>query len=539
MTIVSDRAVRRRPLGFRQNHTSRRRCLGEGARQIWVMLMACLVLALPAQLRAADTGPVAGQVAASPEELSVTRPESVTVGGRTLRFHTTAGTITVRDGQGKPRLSTFYTAYTLETDQSHSQRPVTFLFNGGPGSSSLWLHMGSFGPKRVVTPDAAFTAPAPYAFAANPNTLIGTTDLVFIDAPGTGYSRALGDARPGDFYSVDADIDAFVGSIQRYLTKFDRWGSPKFLLGESYGATRAAMLGYRLQAKGTQLNGIILLSAALDIARFDTSLDCFYQSFLPTYAATTWFHDRVPGGRPASLADFIAEARRFTNGPYAAALAQGNDIPDADLDRVAAAMSRYTGLSPDYIRAARLRVEPDRFRKALLRDRNLALGELDTRYVGADADPNAAAPDDDPSYRAVQSAYVSSFHEYIGRQIGFRTSLNYNLAASYGGEFTFNYSHRAPNGQLQYVVNALPDLAAALRLNPHLKVLTLSGHYDLSTPFNGTDIDLSRLVVDPAQRTNVATVYFDAGHMAYASPVALGTVAPAIERFMRDALSPP
>jgi len=384
--------------------------------------------------------------------------------------------------------------------------------------------------------EAAFTPPAPYSFVANPYTLIGTTDLVFIDAPGTGYSRALGDAKAGDFYSVDADIDAFVGSIQRYLTKFDRWGSPKFLLGESYGATRAAMLGYRLQAKGTQLNGIILLSAALDIARFDTSQDNFYQSFLPTYAATTWFHDRVPGGRPANLADFLIEARRFTNGPYAVALAQGNNLADADLDHVAVMMSRFTGLSPDYIRAARLRVEPDQFRKALLRDKNVALGELDTRYVGADADPNAATPEDDPSYRAIQSAYISSFHDYIGRQIGFRTGLNYNLAASYGGDFTFNYSHKAPNGRFQYVVNALPDLAAALRLNPHLKVLTLSGHYDLSTPFNGTDIDLSRLMIDPAQQANLSTVYFEAGHMAYVSPAALGTVVSAIERFMQDSL---
>ena len=309
------------------------------------------------------------------DERTVSSHHAITVNGRTLNYTTTAGTLTIRNAEGKPTASIFYTADTLDGVPS-SRRPVMFFYNGGPGSASLWLRMGSFGPMRIQTTNAEYIRPAPFSFGPNPDTLLGATDVIFIDAPGTGYSRPLGDAKPADFYGVDQDADAFARSIMRYVTRFGRWDSPKFLFGESYGTTRSGALAYQLQQRGMALNGVILLSSIMNYGRRQPGLDRDYINYIPSYAATAWYHHKMTNP-PATVEQAAAEARAFAQGPYAAALEKGQMISPEERDSVARQMSALTGLSPQFIENADLRVGLSSFRKELLRDQRLTVGRYD------------------------------------------------------------------------------------------------------------------------------------------------------------------
>ena len=470
------------------------------------------------------------------EERTVSSRHSVSAGGRTLKYTATAGTLTIHDNSGKPTASIFYTADTLDGARD-SKRPVVFFYNGGPGSASLWLRMGSFAPMRLQTGGPDYIRPAPFAFAPNPDTLLGTADLVFIDAPGTGYSRMLGDSKGSDFYGVDQDADAFARAIMRYVTKFGRWDSPKFLFGESYGTTRSGALAYQLQERGVALNGVILLSSIMNYGRRQPGLDRDYINYLPSYAATAWYHHKMANA-PGSVAEAAELGRAFAQGPYATALEKGQNISPEEEDSVARQMSQLTGLSPEFIKRANLRVDLSRFRKELLRDERETVGRFDSRYTGVDPDAAGDSPDFDASDVAISGAFIGTLHDYLANDLGYRTDLQYRLSASEEEGFKWDWDHKAPG--VRYTLNApntALDLAAAMRTNPYLKVLSLNGWYDMATPFFGTEYDLSHMMLEPAQQRNLEFRYYPSGHMVYLNPDALHAMRLDVESFIDEAVS--
>lgn len=467
------------------------------------------------------------------EERAVSSRHSAVLDGRTVPYTATAGTLTIRNAEGKPTASIFYTADTLDGVPG-SRRPVMFFYNGGPGSASLWLRMGSFGPVRIQTTNAQYLRPAPFDFGANPDTLLGTTDLVFIDAPGTGYSRPLGDAKGSDFYGVDQDADAFARAIMRYVSKFDRWNSPKFLFGESYGTTRSGALAYQLQQRGMALNGVILLSSIMNYGRRQPGLDRDYINYIPSYATTAWYHHKM-ANPPATVEQAAAEARVFAEGPYAAALEKGQTISKEEEDSVAQQMSALTGLSPQFIENADLRVDLSEFRKELLRDQRLTVGRYDSRYTGVDPTASGDAPDFDASDAAISGAFVGTLQSYLARDLGYQTDMPYRLSASEGAGYKWDFSHKAPGVRFTLSEpNTALDLAAAMRTNPYLKVLSLNGWYDMATPFFGTEYDLDHMMLEPAQQRNLEFRYYPSGHMVYLNPEALHLMRLDVQNFIQQ-----
>ncbi len=452
-------------------------------------------------------------------ETAVRTEHNASIGGHTLKYTATAGTLIIHDDKNQPQASVFYVAYTLDGSKA-SQRPLTFLYNGGPGSSSVWLHMGSFGPVRIETASPEATAPPPYHLVANHNSLLDKTDLVFIDAVGAGYSRPLGKATGKDFWGVDQDISAFSRAIERYVALNQRWNSPKFLYGESYGTTRSAALVDALQDHGMAFNGVILMSSILNYAIRMPGYDESYVGYLPSLAAAAWYHDKV-ANKPAELKSFVDQARAWARGPYAAALAQGQDLPVAQADAVARQMAAYTGLPVQYIKEANLRVSPSRFRKELLREQRHTLGRFDSRFTGIDPDAAGETPDYDASDTGISGAFISAFHDYLANQLNYHSELDYR--PSYGQiNHNWDWRHRASGVRrklpLPYVAG---DLAHAMRTNPNLKVLSVNGYYDFATPFSITEYDLAHMNLDPSLRGNLSFLYYPSGHMIYLNTDAL------------------
>jgi carboxypeptidase C (cathepsin A) len=470
------------------------------------------------------------------DERTVASRHAITVGGRTLNYTSTAGTLTIRNAEGKPTASIFYTADTLDGVPS-SRRPVMFFYNGGPGSASLWLRMGSFGPMRIQTTNAEYIRPAPFNFAPNPDTLLGSTDVVFIDAPGTGYSRPLGDSKAADFYGVDQDADAFARTIMRYVTKFARWDSPKFLFGESYGTTRSGALAYQLQQRGMALNGVVLLSSIMNYGRRQPGLDRDYINYIPSYAATAWYHHKM-ANPTATVDEAAAEARAFAQGPYAAALEKGQMVSPEERDSVARQMSALTGLSPQFIENADLRVGLSSFRKEILRDQRLTVGRYDSRYTGVDPDASGDSPDFDASEVSITGGFVATLQSYLAHDLGYQSDMPYLLSARDADGFKWDFKHQAPG--VRFTLNdpdTALDLSAAMRTNPYLKVLSLNGWYDMATPFFGTEYDLNHMMLEPAQQKNLEFRYYPSGHMVYLNPTALHQMRLDVERFIGEALA--
>ncbi len=447
---------------------------------------------------------------------------AVTVAGKRLGYTATAGTLTLRDLEGKPTASMFYTAYTLDGTKPGTKRPITFFYNGGPGSPTFWLHMGSFAPVRLQTGSPEFIRPAPYDFGPNPYTLLDKTDMVFLDAIGAGYSRPLGDAKPSDFYGTDEDADAFAKAILRYATKFGRWNSPKFIFGESYGTLRSGALAYQLQDRGMALNGVVLLSSIMNYGYRQPGLDQVYLNYLPSYAATAWYHNRLPN-RPADVATVVQQAREFAVGPYMSALAKGQNISAEERDAVARRMSELTGLSPEFLIRSNLRVDLARFQKELLRGTRQTVGRFDSRYVGVDSDAAGERPESDVSSDAISGAFIATFNDYATHTLGYKTDMPYRLSARDAKGWTWNWKHDSPlrGGGQQNNPNTAVDLAAAMRGNPYLQVLSMNGWYDMATPFFGTENDLGHMMLEPAQQRNLRFTYYPAGHMTYLNPEAL------------------
>ncbi|RST29847.1 peptidase S10 [Sphingomonas ginkgonis] len=438
---------------------------------------------------------------------------SITLRGGRLAYTVTTGTLTIRNDDGEATASMFYTAYTMPSRDGRP-RPVTFLFNGGPGSSTMWLHMGSVGPMKVDASIPETIAGPPFRVSPNPDTLLDRSDLVFLDAVTTGLSRPVGKAKPEDFFGVDKDLDAFSRGIQRYLTKYGRWNSPKFIIGESYGTLRAAGLSSRLADKGVQLNGIVLVSTVLNFADF--AGDQQYINFMPTYAADAWYHGKV--AHEGDLDGFAARARAFAMGPYAAALQKGGAISDAEKQSVAQQMAALTGLSADYVLRTNLRVDPERFRRELLRDRRQIIGRIDSRYLGTEAEQVGSDPTYDPQSSAITGGFSGAINDYLFRDLGFKTPLSYriNNYAGIGGKWEF--THRSSQGE-QSVADTSVDLADTMRQNPRMKLLSVNGYYDLATPFYGADYEIGHMALEPRIAANVRYVYYPSGHMVYIDPV--------------------
>jgi carboxypeptidase C (cathepsin A) len=500
-------------------------------------LFACAPLAFAAERdetpkpeAKADSGkPEAHEKSEAVLEKAVSTAHSVQIGGRNVAYHATAGTLTIRDDKNKPDASIFYVAYTADGFNDSTKRPITFVYNGGPGSSSIWLHLGSFGPQRLVTASPQATAPAPYRLVPNEYSLLDKSDLVFIDMVGSGYSRGIlnekekteKDANPDKrFWGVDQDADSFARFIQRYITVNKRWNSPKFLFGESYGTTRSGALVKLLADRGIAMNGVTILSSILNYARRLPGSDFEYTYYLPSFAAIAWYHDKLPN-KPADITAFLNEVRGFAAGEYAAALAKGIDLSPAEADAVAAKLNKYTGLSVAYLKETNLRIAASRFRKELLRDERLTVGRYDGRFEGIDSDAAGEAPETDASDTAISGAFTAAFHDYIERELHYSTDLNYNVSAN-GANMEWDWKHKAAGQQrplpLPYVAG---DIAATMRENPHLHLLSANGLFDLATPFFATEFDLKHMQIDPKLRDNLSFSYYPSGHMVYLNVDAL------------------
>ncbi len=458
-----------------------------------------------------------------PEKPSVTHHD-MTLGGKSLHYTATAGTLIIRDEDDKPYGSIFYVAYTLDGAEAKS-RPVSFLYNGGPGSATLWLHMGSFSPVRITTDSPNATAGPPFKLVPNEYSLLDKTDLVFIDAPLTGYSRAVGKGQPKDFTGVDQDLHAFDRFILRYLSVNQRWNSPKFLIGESYGTTRSAALADMLSNDGVQLNGVVLISSILNYNIRAGGYDMLYIGNLPSYAAAAWYFNKIPN-KPADRSAWVPPAREFAAGPYAHALFAGDALPAAELDSVAKEVSRFTGLGVDYVKETKLRISPSRFRKEVLRDDRKTLGRYDMRFEGVDLDAAGENPSYDASDTGVSGAFVASLHDYLEGELKYQSTDAYRPSAGSIGQW--DWKHRPTSGgpamgpggeQAQPYVAA--DLASAIRKNPHLKVFSANGYFDLATPFYITEYDVSHMDLPADLRGNVQFGYYLSGHMIYLNVDAL------------------
>ena len=430
-----------------------------------------------------------------------------------------------------------YVAY-FKSGADASQRPLTFLFNGGPGSATLWLHMGAFGPRRVVTNDHTHTPGAPYEMVNNDQTLLDASDLVFVDMPGTGLGRVVGKDREQAFYGVDQDIHAFTVFIRDFLTKYDRWNSPKYLFGESYGTMRGAGLALALQNESIDLNGVMLLSCILDWdtmpddPQLNPGIDEPYIVSLPTYAATAWYHHKLPAA-PAALQPFLAEVERFATGDYALALLQGNRLPDAQRQAIAEKLHDYTGLSVAYLLKTDLRVEYGAFQKELFGAEALTTGTLDTRFTGATLDPLSKVSEYDPQSSAIGAAYVAALNTYLAQSLKYDGPLAYKTSVDVYS--SWDYKHQAPGSGRPLIAqpNVLPDLAAAMKMNPTMRVLALGGYYDVSTPYFEGRFELGHLPIPASLEQNIEYRYYESGHMVYVNVPTLKRLHDDVSAFIR------
>lgn len=464
-----------------------------------------------------------------PKPILSTTQHTATIGGAALSYAAAAGTLIVRNEKDEPYASMGYVAYTKKDVADLSRRPITFAYNGGPGSSSYWLHMGVLGPRRIVTADVAVTPPAPYPVVDNAFSILDKSDLVMIDPVGTGVSRAVGKAKDKDFWGTDPDIESVSRFIKEYVTANDRWNSPKYLLGESYGTTRSAgVVDYLQSNENMAFNGVILVSVALDLgAIFEfPQNERTFPMFLPTYAAVAWYHKALPRMAPA-LEPFLEEVRAYALGDYTKALMLGAAISEAEREATAQKLHEYTGLSIDYIKKADLRVTEGEFTQELLREHRETVGRLDARFTGLTLDVLAKEADYDPQSEAISAAFSASFLDYYYRELKFPRDKSYALSAPVYKEWDFKHKIPGAPFPIPGPTNTGPDLTHAMTTNPNLRVLVMNGIYDLATPFLATEYMMSHLGLEKSLRPNIEMKYYEAGHMMYVHP-------PSLERFKAD-----
>ncbi|MCW6529320.1 peptidase S10 [Sphingomonas sp. MMSM20] len=477
----------------------------------------------------AEAAEKSGDPAIPPPVVSVTH-HTGTFGGVKIAYKATAGETYLKDKDGKPLAAITSYSYVKE-GAVDPNRPVTFLWNGGPGSGSLWLQMGAFGPKRVVVPsDAKDDGAPPYRMIDNAASLLDVTDLVFIDPVGTGFSHALGKTDPKDYWGVTKDAKSMAAFIRLWLDANGRWNAPKYIGGESYGTTRSAAVINELEGSYTDVavNGIILISSILDFSQAADSPgnELGYVTNLPSMAATAWFHNKVQD-KPATVEQFVAEAKAFAIGPYASALLKGNALSAAERAQILPQLSRFTGVSQTYLEHADLRLSPGRFYKELLRDRGLTIGRLDTRYTGKDYDNAGEEPDNDPSFYGIDGAYTAAMNHWV------REGLKYSperVYISIGGVRDWDWNIGGPRGGEGYL-NVAPYIGRALRENSGLRVFAGQGYYDFATPFFGAEYSLTRTGMPTDGR--IQWHYYNAGHMMYVRDEDLQKLSNDIRAFIR------
>ena len=467
------------------------------------------VLLAPVDLPAQD-GPVPG-----PAPANWTTHHSVKIGGASVEYDATVGSIILRDSQEKAIAEMYFTAYIRSGISDTSHRPIMFAYNGGPGSSSFWLHMGVMGPRRVSTPGTGHAGPAPYVLSDNPATLLDKTDIVMIDPVGTGFSHPLGGTEGKVFWGLSEDGRSITQFIQRFLSQHRRWNSPKYLLGESYGTTRSAVLAPMLQGANIDLNGIILVSAVLDFRTilFAEGEDIAYITNLPSFAATAWYHEAL-SERPADLSTFLEEVEAFAVGDYATALLKGSALPAAERERVLDRLQAYTGLSRDYLSLADLRVSAPEFEAELFRrSGGQVVGRLDARFLGHAEDLLSQFAGRDPQSSAISGAYAAAWNTYLRTELGYDGEREYVPS---GNVQPWNWDRGSgPGFGGPGVPNVGPDLAGAIRANPNLQVLLVNGLYDLATPYFAAVWTMDHLGLPPELRDNISRADFEAGHMMY------------------------
>lgn len=471
------------------------------------------------------------EVAGSAEEKVSTTSHALALDGRDIKYTATTGTLPIRLDDGKVAARMFFVAYTKDGEEPGT-RPVSFLYNGGPGAATIWLHMGSFAPRMVQMADEGFQPAPPYKLVANANSLIDVTDMVFVDAVDTGFSRGAESGSSRQFHGQSGDLRAFGEFITTYLTTHKRWASPKFLMGESYGTIRSAGLAQELQSRhGVELNGIVLISALLTYQTLSPAPnnDVAYAAQIQTYAATAWYHKKLAADlQKLDLKAVNEQARAFAFGEYMTALTRGNALTEAERKAVAQKLSRIIGLSEGYILASNLRVNAGRFRKELLRDQRLAVGRLDSRFTALDLDAAGEVQEFDPSNTALQGAYTALFQDYVRRELKWESDLHYPTS---GNVRPWTYDQ-----------NRYMDMTEALRQamtkNPFLKVLVQAGYYDMATPVGGAEFNVSHLAYDAAVTNRVSFGYYEAGHMIYIRPSAHKAMKADIVKFIRSAIGP-
>lgn len=487
--------------------------------------------------------------------LSSTTTGSVTVEGKSISYKAIAGTLVI-DGTGSkestPEVAMSYVAY-MKQGADPSKRPITFLYNGGPGSSSMWLLMGAWGPERVVTNDHTHTPAAPYPLVNNDYSLLDASDLVFIDMPGTGFGRLLPQGKNAatrahdhqqlakQIWSIDGDAQVFSRFITQFITRHDRWNSPKYLYGESYGTTRSAVLAQILEAQDNiDLNGVILQSEVLDFrispvsGNINPGDSLPFVTALPSYAATAWYHHQLPKYDGWKLGPLLRDVIHFATGEYRDALFAGATLNKTKRHEIASKMHDFTGLPLAYLLRANLRVDSDMFTHELLRGSDTTTGLLDTRYSGPSMDPMAKESAYDPQGAAISSAYVSAFNGYVRNDLKFGSGMQYRPSVYGADDFNWRFEHRQPDAQVTWNkgVNVLRDLAAAMKLNPNLKVMVNGGFYDLVTPFYGAIYEEQNLPIPDRLRKNISYAFYPSGHMIYLHVPSLHALHDNVARFI-------
>ncbi|MCL4742154.1 MAG: hypothetical protein KJZ54_08120 [Phycisphaerales bacterium] len=484
--------------------------MGRTGRTAWVWAVLVAAAGVHGQDSPTDSGDKPGaDKPVQSESVSVTK-HTVTIGGREIEYTAAAGYMELPNYEGKPRANIFYVAYTLDGIDP-AERPVTFTFNGGPGSSSVWLHMGALGPRRIDMGVEGFDQSPPFRVVPNEHSWLDLTDLVFIDPVSTGYSRPVEGQDAKQFHGLEEDLSSVGDFIRLWTTRHERWLSPKFLAGESYGTTRAAGLSAYLQdTHGMYLNGLLLISSVLNFQtiRFGEGNDDPYWLFLPTYTATAWYHNRLDADLQRDLSAALAEVERWASTDYLLALAKGDALTPDERRETVRRLARYTGLSERFVELSGLRIDIFRFTKELLRDEGRTVGRLDSRFKGMDRDGTSAGFDYDPSMTAITGPYTAGLNDYVRRELGYRNDLPYEILTGRVHPWSYRTSENR-------YVNVATRLRDAMHKNPALMVFVASGYYDLATPYFATDNTLARLGVNASLRGNIRVAYYQSGHMMY------------------------
>ncbi|HYE31012.1 MAG TPA: peptidase S10 [Methylomirabilota bacterium] len=467
------------------------------------------------------------------DDLVVTT-NSVTIAGQKIEYLSTAGTITLKDAEEKPRASFFFIAYTRTNGPSGKPRPLTFSFNGGPGSSSVWLHMGVLGPRRAPLKEDGSLPPPPYPPVENPFSLLDETDLVFIDPVSTGFSRAIPVKEANKFHGVSEDVESVADFIRLYVTRYQRWASPKFLIGESYGTTRAAGLANHLQDRhGMYLNGVMLVSTVLDFKTlsFEEGNESGFILFLPTYTATAWYHKQLPENYQADLPAALRAAEEFALGPYTQALMKGGALTPAEREDIAARLAALTGLSKEFVLNSNLRIRAQHFFKELLRDQRKTVGRFDSRYIGQDETASGATAEYDPSYVAVQGPFTGAFNHYLRAELNYKSDLVYEILNGLYGSWNLGDRFKGR------FVNVTADLRQAMRKNPYLHVYVANGIYDLATPYLAAKQTFKEIDFTGELQKRVTIIDYPAGHMMYVHQPTLEKMKKDLAAFLQQSLN--